>query len=78
MAPAFKQLIALSATDTPTHSGTDETTQSGSEAKRIHMPRIVVFNMWVSIPFTGFAYQISCISDIYNMIHNSSKIIVMK
>ena len=57
MAPAFKQLIALSATDTPTHSGTDETTQSGSEAKRIHMPRIVVFNMWVSTPL-GVTYQI--------------------
>ena len=26
-------------------------------------------------PFTGVTYQISCISDIYIMIHNGSKII---
>ena len=25
-------------------------------------------------PFTGVAYQISCISDIYSAIHNSSKV----
>jgi hypothetical protein len=29
-------------------------------------------------PFTGIAYQISSIPDIYIMIHNDSKITVMK
>jgi hypothetical protein len=43
----------------------------------------VVLNLWVMTPlgllnnpFTGFTYQISCISDIYITIHNNSKIAV--
>lgn len=33
----------------------------------------VVFNLWVP-PFSGVAYQITCISDIYVTIYNSSEI----
>lgn len=42
------------------------------------------FTLWFITPlgvnnaFTGIAYQISCISDIYISIHNSSTIMVMK
>ena len=37
----------------------------------------VVLNLWVMTPL-GVSDQISCILDIYIMIHNSSKITVMK
>ena len=43
-----------------------------------------VLKLWVMTPvelhdiLTGVPYQISCISDIYIMIHNSNKITVMK
>ena len=47
--------------------------------------RTLVLNLWVMIPlggsndpFTGATSQMSYISDIYIMIHNSSKITVMK
>ena len=36
----------------------------------------VVLNLGVATPL-GVTYQIFCISDIYIVIHNSSKIIVM-
>jgi hypothetical protein len=45
---------------------------------------IVVLNLHVGTPsdvespFTGVAYQILCISDIYIMIHSSSKLTVIK
>jgi hypothetical protein len=29
-------------------------------------------------PFTRVTYQVSCLSDIYSVVHNSSKITVMK
>jgi hypothetical protein len=47
-------------------------------------PRAVVLNLWFALPlgstdpFTGIAYQISCISDTYIMVYNSSKMIVIK
>ena len=39
-----------------------------------------LFEMGVGLndPFTGIIYQILCISNIYIMIHNNSKITVMK
>jgi hypothetical protein len=37
----------------------------------------VFLNLWVMIPL-GVKYQISCISGVYIMIHNSSKITGMK
>ena len=39
--------------------------------------KLAVLNLWAAT-FTGVTYQTFCISDIYIMIHNSSKIIVMK
>ena len=39
--------------------------------------RTVVLDLWVTTPF-GVPYQISYVSDIYLMIHNSSTITVMK
>ena len=48
---------------------------SGAELK--WLPEPGVLNLWVTT-FTGAAYQVSCMSDIYIMIHTSSKITVMK
>ena len=45
--------------------------------KNILESRAVVLNLWVVTPLE-VAYLISCISDIYIMIHNSNKIKVMK
>ena len=39
--------------------------------------KAVVLNLRVATPL-GITYQISCTSDIYIMIHNSSKVRVMK
>lgn len=46
--------------------------------------RVVVLILWVvtlqgsNHPFTRVAYQVSCISDIHVLIHNSSKVMVIK
>ena len=44
---------------------------------RMLLPITVVLNLWVLTP-RGAIYQIPCISDIYIMIQNSSKITVME
>jgi hypothetical protein len=36
-------------------------------------PHPIILNVWVMTPL-GLAYQLSCISNIYSTIHQSSKI----
>lgn len=42
-----------------------------------YQPRPSVLNLWVETPW-GVVYQISCISGIYIVIHNGSKMTVVK
>ena len=47
------------------------------ERQVLSLSGVTVLNPWVATPL-GYVYQIFCISDIYTMIHKSSKITVMK
>lgn len=60
-------------------------TESWSSAFVEGLHKAVALNLWVvtllgvsNIPFTGFEYQTSCISDICITIHNNNKITVIK
>ena len=48
-------------------------------ASHTMVPKLQAATLWESKDlFTGVANHVSCISNIYNIIHNSSKITVMK
>ena len=49
----------------------------GSEFNPREKKKSVLLNQWVMIPL-WVPYQIFCISDIYIIIHNNSKITVIK
>jgi hypothetical protein len=52
-------------------TGSDEVCGLNYSTSSMQFFKVVVFSLWVENP-TGVAYQISCISDIYVMIYNSS------